>query len=127
MFGKDTQGGITNLTKTSQFNQAKDNTNHIIGIELDEKIKLDMEKRDLELTLENEFKKQEEITRYYDDIKKKLQNEIWNMEQKSNEVERVRDQKESIAKELEKKLAKSSTENRNFYNENNSRKEELKR
>ena len=43
--------------------------------EIDEKLKLEMEKREMELMLENEFRRQDEMSRYYQEQKRLVEDE----------------------------------------------------
>jgi DNA repair exonuclease SbcCD ATPase subunit len=95
--------------------------------EIDDKVKLELEKKELEVLLDNEYKRQEDITRYYDEEKRTIKDENWNLEQKLNTLERDLEQKTTSAKDLEQKVSQANSDNQNFQKENFNLKEELKR
>ena len=118
-------------TDTLGFNTVTNNDlNNIqsrIHREIDDKVKLELEKKELELMLDQEYKRQEDITNYYDQEKRVLRDETWNLEQQSNNLERNLDSKTSQAKDIEAKINNASNENKNLVQENNNLKDELRK
>ena len=95
--------------------------------EIDDKVKLELEKKELELMLDQEHKRQEDITNYYDQEKRALRDEMWNLEQQFSNVERNLETKTVQVKDIENKISNAASENKNLVQENNNLKDELRK
>jgi hypothetical protein len=123
---KFTNGYVGSSSQSKENPQLREMQSRIHR-EIDDKVKLEIEKKELEVLLDNEHKRQEDITRYYDEEKRNIKDENWNLEQKLNTLERDLEQKTTSAKDLEQKVTQANSDNQNFQKENFNLKEELKR
>jgi hypothetical protein len=95
--------------------------------QIDQKLRLETEKRELELLIQAEVDKQKLINQKFEDHKRKLKDEIYSLESKFADLESKHDSKSKLAKEMDERLNGMRNECRKLDQDNKNIQSELKR
>lgn len=95
--------------------------------QIDQKLKLETEKRELELLIQAEVDKQKLMNQKFEDHKRKLKDEIYALEGKYADLESKHDSKSKLAKEMDERINAMRNECRKLDQDNKNIQSELKR
>jgi len=94
---------------------------------IDQKLKLETEKRELELLIEAELEKQKLMNSKFDDHKRKLKDDIYNLETKYSDLESKFESKSKMCREMDDKINEMRNECKKLDQDNRTIQSELKR
>ena len=95
--------------------------------DIDDRLKLDTEKREMELLIEAEVQKQKRMNSRFEDLQRQLKDEIFDLESRYDELDTKVEQKRKLKAELGSKIQELGAETKNFEKENTILKNELLR
>lgn len=95
--------------------------------QIDQKLRLETERRELELLIQAEVDKQKLMNQKFEDHKRKLKDEIYTLETKYADMESRFESKNKVAKEMDDRLTAMRSECRKLDQDNKNIQSELKR
>lgn len=95
--------------------------------QIDQKLRLETEKRELELLIQAEVDKQKVMTQKFEEHKRKLKDEIYNLESRYSDLETRFESKNKLSKEMDDRLTGMRNECRKLDQDNKNIQSELKR
>ena len=119
--------GTIPLTTYDSQNYGLKDVHNKIHKDIDDRLKIDTEKRETELMIDAELEKQKLINQRFEDQQRRLKDEIFDLENRQDELDIKVEQKRKLKAELAMKITDLGSQSQNIEKENDVLKNELLR